>query len=86
VDQIIQYGVAIAIGLSIFMIGRWGVRVLVTGGPPDVDPDSIVDVQIDYECSVCGMRLTVTQAQDEDVTSPRHCMEQMERVTPAPGL
>jgi len=45
-----------------------------------------VDVAIEYECTVCGMRLTITQAQDEDVTAPRHCMEPMERVTAASDL
>lgn len=64
-------------------MGRWGVKVLAAGGPPDIDPDAVVDVEIKYECVVCGLRLTVTQAQDEEVTAPRHCMEPMERVTPA---
>lgn len=74
------------IGLAIFWVGRWGVRVLATGGPPDVDPEAVVDVEIRYECTVCGMRLTVTQAHDEDVTAPRHCMEPMERITAASDL
>ena len=68
------------------MLGRWGVTMLATGGPPDIDPDDVVDVEIKYECVVCGMRLTVTQAQDEEVAAPRHCMEPMERVTAASDL
>ena len=77
---------AIALGLGILLVGRWGVKVLAAGGPPDIDPDAVVDVEIKYECVVCGLRLTVTQAQDEEVTAPRHCMEAMERVTPAADL
>ena len=77
---------AIVIGLSIFALGRWGIRLIATGGPPDIDPTAIVDVEIKYECTVCGMHLTITQAQDEDVTAPRHCMEPMERVTAASDL
>jgi hypothetical protein len=45
-----------------------------------------MDVEIKYECTVCGMHLTITQAQDEDVAAPRHCMEPMERVTAASDL
>ena len=38
----------------------------------------IVDVEVAYRCTVCGMRLTVTQAQDEPLVAPRHCREDME--------
>lgn len=74
---LIQIAIAVAIGLGIFLVGRWGVKVLATGGPPDIDPAHVVDVEIRYECTVCGMRLTVTQAQDEELAAPRHCMEPM---------
>lgn len=73
-------------GVGILLLGRWGVKVLASGGPPEMDPGAVVDVEIKYECVVCGLRLTVTQAQDEEVSAPRHCMEPMELLTAAPDL
>ena len=38
-----------------------------------------MEVAVDYKCTICGLRLTVTHAQDEDeVAAPRHCREPME--------
>ncbi|MDP2622936.1 MAG: hypothetical protein Q8Q29_03965 [Actinomycetota bacterium] len=72
--------IAIAIGVSIMALGRWGVKLLATPAPAEPDPDDIVDVERPFRCSVCGMRLTVTHAQGEDVAAPRHCREEMEAV------
>ena len=72
--------IAVAIGVSIMALGRWGVKLLATPVPAEPDPDAIVDVERPFRCSVCGMRLTVTHAQGEDVAAPRHCREEMEAV------
>lgn len=79
-DQLIQVGIAVTIGAVILMLGRWGIKMLVTGGPPDVDPAEVVDVEIPFRCVVCGMQLTITHAQGGEVAAPRHCHEPMERV------
>ena len=71
---------AVAIGLSIMALGRWGVRVLATPVPDEPDPDDVVDVEQAFRCAVCGMQLTVTHAQGADLTAPRHCREEMEPV------
>jgi len=72
--------IAVAIGLSIMALGRWGVRVLATPVPDEPDPDDVVDVEQAFRCAVCGMQLTVTHAQGADLTAPRHCREEMEPV------
>ena len=68
---------AVAIGIAIFGSSIWVVRLLATPPPPEPDPDDVVDVAIDYRCTVCGMRLSVTQAQDAMHSAPRHCREEM---------
>jgi hypothetical protein len=78
--EILRIAIAVAIGLSVFLLGRWGVRLLAAPQPPEPDPDDIVEVEQPYRCSVCGMRLTVTHAQGEDIAAPRHCREEMEPV------
>ena len=75
---ILQFGVAIALGLAILMTGRWAVRLLATPGPEEADPDAVIEVDAPFLCSVCGLRLTVTHAQGDEVDAPRHCREVME--------
>ena len=76
----LQILIAIAMGLVILRIGWWAVRVLATPQPDEPDPDDLVEVAIDYRCEICGMRLTVTHSQGEEIKPPRHCREEMEPV------
>lgn len=69
--------VAIAIGLTIFGVSLWTIRLLATPPPPEPDPDEVIEVAVAYRCTVCGMRLTVTEAQGAEHEAPRHCREQM---------
>jgi len=78
--EILRVAIAVAIGVTVLLAGRWGVRLLATPQPPEPDPSDIVDVERPYRCTVCGMRLTVTHAQGDDVAAPRHCREEMEPV------
>ena len=59
------------------MAGRAGVKMLVNA-PQEPDPDAVIEVAMDYRCSVCGLHLTVTRAQDDDFSPPRHCHEPMD--------
>ena len=79
--QAVQVALAVAMGLVILFLGRWGIRLLATPAPEEVDPDDVIDVVAPFICTVCGLRLTVTHAQGEDVDAPRHCREEMEPAT-----
>ena len=72
--------IAVAIGLAILALGRWAVRLLATPVPGEPDPEDVVEVSVDYRCSVCGLRLTVTHVHGDEVRPPRHCREEMEPV------
>ena len=69
--------IAVAIAIGIFWISLRVIRMLATPPPPDPDPNDILDVEIPYRCTVCGMRLTVTHAQDGEWIAPKHCREEM---------
>jgi hypothetical protein len=69
--------IAVAIGLGVLVAAMWVVRMLGAPPPPEPDPEEVVDMSVDYRCRVCGMRLTVTQAQGSEVEAPRHCREEM---------
>ena len=72
--------IAAAIGIAIFATAVWVVRILATPPPPEPDPDAVVDVAVDFRCKVCGLSLTVNQAQGTEPVAPRHCREEMIRV------
>ncbi|MEA2002121.1 MAG: hypothetical protein U9N84_09600 [Actinomycetota bacterium] len=69
--------VAVAIGVSILAATLYVVRMLLTPQPDEPDPDQVQKVAVDYRCIVCGLRLTITHAQDEHPDAPRHCREDM---------
>lgn len=69
--------IAIAIGAVILAVGVWMVRLLATPEPPEPSPEDLVEINADYRCIVCGMRLTVTQVQGNETTPPKHCREEM---------
>ena len=75
-----QIAIAVAIGVAIIALTLWVVRLLLTPQPMDPDPDQIKEISADFRCVVCGMRLTITHAQDEHLEAPRHCREDMAEV------
>jgi len=69
--------VGAGLGLALLLGTLWTVDLLAKGPPPEPDPDAVEEVHVDYRCAVCGMRLTVTAAQDVAPEPPRHCREPM---------
>ena len=39
-------------------------------------------INVRYRCSMCGVELRVVMAPDQDPPPPRHCLEEMDLVTP----
>jgi len=76
----VQIAIAIAIGFGILAATLWVVRLLSTPQPEEADPDDVREVAVGFRCIVCGMRLTVTHAQDATPEAPRHCREEMVEV------
>ncbi len=71
--------VAFVLAALILALTIWSIRFIAAGPPPEPDLDEVQEVDVPYVCTVCGMSLTVTQAQDGDFAPPRHCMEEMVR-------
>ncbi len=72
--------IAVAAGIALFASAVYLVRLLATPQPPEPDPEEIQEVEASYKCTVCGLRLTVTHAQDEEHDAPKHCREEMVEV------
>ena len=71
---------AVAAGLAVFAGAVYLVRLMATPQPPEPDPEEIQAVEASYKCTICGLRLTVTHAQDQAHEAPRHCREEMVEV------
>lgn len=54
--------------------------------PPPPDPGELRRVRLTYRCPICATEVRMTMANDEVPEPPRHCMEDMELVTPVDDL
>ena len=54
--------------------------------PEPPEPGELRKVRLVYRCSICATEVRMTQANDEVPEAPRHCMEDMELVTPVDDL
>lgn len=79
---------AIALAAMVVLL-KIGMNVL--GGfarpvPEPPEPGELRKVRITYRCSICGTEVRMTTANDEVPEPPRHCMEDMDLVTPVDDL
>ena len=69
--------IAVAIGIVILAGTVWAIRLISQGPPPEPDFDAIEEVEAHYQCTVCGLQLVVTYAQEGEPAAPKHCREEM---------
>jgi hypothetical protein len=80
---------AIVAILAAAVLLRVGMKVL--GGfarpvPEPPEPGELRKVRLSYRCSICGTEVRMTAANDEMPEAPRHCLEDMDLVTPVDDL
>jgi hypothetical protein len=76
---------AVAVGLVMkigFAVLR-GFAQPVAEPPP---PGELRKVRLTYRCSICSTEVRMTMANDEMPEPPRHCLDDMELVTPVDDL
>jgi len=71
--------IALLLGILFLAFTVWSIRFIASGPPPEPSLDTVHSVDVPYLCTVCGLSLTVTEAQDGEITAPRHCREDMVR-------
>ena len=54
--------------------------------PDPPPPGELRKVKIMYRCTICGTEVRMTTANDQMPEPPRHCMDEMELVTPVDDL
>ena len=78
----LQVLVAVLIFVVILRTGMWGLKLIARPAPPPLPPGELRKVNVRYRCSVCGMEMRVMLSPDEEPDPPRHCMEEMDLITP----
>jgi hypothetical protein len=81
----VAVAIAVIAGWVILKIGFAIMSSLATPLPPPPPPGELRKVRLVYRCSLCGTEVRMTSANDEMPEPPRHCMEDMDLVTPVDG-
>ena len=74
---------------AVFMIFKVGFMMLGGLAQPVPEPPpagELRKVKIMYRCSICGTEVRMTVANDQMPDPPRHCLEDMDLVTPVDDL
>ena len=75
--------------LAVFVLFKIGFAMLGGLAQPVAEPPpagELRKVRILYRCSICGTEVRMTVANDQMPEPPRHCLEDMELVTPVEDL
>ena len=78
--------IAIAAGLLIWRVGTRMLGGLTRPIPEPPPPGELRKVKLTYRCSICGTEVRMTTANDQMPEPPRHCLEDMDLVTPVEDL
>ena len=80
--SIAQTTVAALIGAAVIKLGLAMIKGLAQPVPEPLEAGRLRKVKLVYRCSICGAEVKMTVAASEDPEPPRHCLEDMELVTP----
>ncbi|MFP5578542.1 MAG: hypothetical protein ACLGIZ_09940 [Acidimicrobiia bacterium] len=74
--------IAVLAGALIFKIGFAILGGMAQPIPEPPPAGELRKVKIEYRCTICGTEIRMTVANDEMPDPPRHCLEDMDLVTP----
>jgi hypothetical protein len=77
-----QILVAVLVGFAILRLGYAMISGLAQPVPEPPDPGELRKVKLVYRCSICGTEVRMTAAVAQEPEPPRHCMEDMDLLTP----
>ena len=85
-SQVLRVMVAVAAMAVLLKLGMAMLGGFARPVPAPPEPGELRKVRITYRCSICGTEVRMTTANDEVPEPPRHCMEDMDLVTPVDDL
>jgi hypothetical protein len=75
--------------VAVYVLLRVGTTILGSFArpvPAPPDPGELRKVRLTYRCAICATEVRMTMANDEVPEPPRHCLEDMELVSPVDDL
>jgi hypothetical protein len=81
-DLVFKLAIAFGAFVVLWRLGRAVLVGLAQPLPEPPPPGELRKVKLVYRCGVCGTEVRMTTANDEVPDPPRHCMDEMELVTP----
>ena len=84
--DVARIAVALVFAAVLLKIGSGVLGSFARPVPAPPDPGELRRVRLTYRCTICATEVRMTQANDEVPEPPRHCMEDMELVTPVDDL
>jgi len=79
--MVIKLIVVVAAFLLIVRVGLFFLRALATP-IPQPEEGELRRVNLKYQCTICGAEVRMTKAGEDLPTPPRHCLEDMQLVSP----
>ena len=83
---VLKLVVAVAAGYAIWKVGRMMLGGLIRPIPEPPPAGELRRVKLLFRCSICGTEVRMTSANDQVPDPPRHCLEDMDLMTPAEDL
>ncbi len=74
--------IAILAGFTMMKLGVAMVRPLASPVPEPPEAGELRKVKLHYRCSICGTEVKMMVATTEDPEPPRHCLDDMDLLTP----
>ncbi len=75
--------------LFAYLIIRAGLAMLRGMAAPIPEPPpagELRKVKIQFQCQICGTEVRMTLSTDQEPEAPRHCMQEMDMITPVNDL
>ena len=83
---IVNVIVALAVAYVLLRVGATVLGSFARPVPAPPDPGELRKVRLTYRCSICATEVRMTMANDEVPEPPRHCLEDMDLVTPVDDI
>jgi hypothetical protein len=84
--SVVSVAIAALVTYLLFKVGATMLGGLARPIPEPPPPGELRKVRIMFRCSICGTEVRMTSANDEVPEPPRHCLEDMDLVTPVDDL
>ena len=78
---VVKLVIAVVACVAMMRVGLSILRALAQPNEPPA-PGEMRKVNLRYRCSICGVELKMTLANDQEPEPPRHCQEDMDLMAP----